>query len=77
MRKDIKLILLTLVFTIFFILRQEARLVLPPTTQKKFQEWKKLKVLIYYPKRVDLNNDGVVNFKDFAILADHWLEKSK
>jgi hypothetical protein len=22
----------------------------------------------------DLNNDGVVDFKDFAIFADHWLE---
>lgn len=61
---------------VFIILQGESnRLPIPPETQKQFQEWKKVKVRIFYPKSADFNCDGIVNFKDFAILANEWLEE--
>lgn len=28
-------------------------------------------------KRADINKDGIVNFLDFSIIAEHWLERTK
>jgi len=27
--------------------------------------------------KADINEDGVVDFQDFAVLTDHWLESSE
>jgi cyclophilin family peptidyl-prolyl cis-trans isomerase len=40
------------------------------------QDWLK-KTAWYKPIEQDLNNDGVVNFRDFAILSDNWQQPGR
>ena len=30
--------------------------------------------VVWKPPKADLNQDGIVNFLDLAILSEHWLE---
>ena len=51
---------------------------IPPANQEQLQRWKKLKSRLYKPvikRSPDQNGDGVVDFKDLAIIGNHWLEK--
>ena len=64
-----------IIIIVFVIARVGKKTVIEPRTG---YEWQKRKV--FFAKnygretRADFNNDGIVNMKDFAILANQWLE---
>jgi hypothetical protein len=59
-----------------FGIARSGKICIPPATQKQFQQLKKKKGLMVNPiiiRSPDINNDGIVNFYDFAELAKRWL----
>jgi hypothetical protein len=59
-----------------FVVGTSARkTIVAPSTQKEVQAWR-----VFLAKNfgrvngADFNNDGIVNMRDFAVFANHWLE---
>lgn len=67
-------------FIVFVVVSPEEKLVIPPPSQIEYQRLQKFlsgwgvetKPKEYLPG--DLNRDRIVNFKDFRILANNWLQ---